>query len=142
MTTVDPWQDILLRRLADKGLFPELGVTLNQCLEALDVPLERRNRTEGGRFHAIVRHLKWDRRQVLDDNGTRVWKYFASTEAPPPIPVVEPEPPSRDYLQGCADRDKEWRAWWVQITTESGMSRPDRIAVERHSPPPDRKAGS
>jgi putative DNA primase/helicase len=74
---IDPWEEVLLTRLQEKSLSPSRGITLNQAFEALEVPMERRNRTEGGRLHAIIRHLKWDRRNVRDFNGQRVWKYFS-----------------------------------------------------------------
>ena len=65
----DPWEEIIVTHLAGLN-----EMSMNSLFDALGVPAERRSTAESKRVAAIMRRLKWQRKQV----GTgvyRSWRY-------------------------------------------------------------------
>lgn len=67
---VDPWEESVGRYLAGQD-----ETSLQAVLDFLDVPLERRTRTEQMRVGAIVHRAKWKRVRRKVDSGQHVWRY-------------------------------------------------------------------
>ena len=57
----DPWEPVIVRTLSLKPLWVQRGVSVEQILTALEIPVERRTRGEEMRVGAILHKLGWAR---------------------------------------------------------------------------------
>lgn len=112
--------------------YPE-GIKLSQVMEACRVPVDKRDRIEGSKLHAIIRSLKLERRRIKNADGDLMWVYVPTTLTPPPQ-IVEPIEPN-----GIGLRDREWRLWWDNVAKAAGLR---QSWFDENLPPPDRKGCS